>query len=183
MKIFQPKIGQKGSGLFAVLTVLFFIATILFFVFFLIQPKPNAAAGKKAKTALEDARIEKLQGEMSQLFITLGDVERMRDRRRYLEVAAVAAQKLNEADDLWDRRMRSQKGLADGMMGGMNENYESHFTRADKFQMLSEKYSLPVGKLRSIKGDLEVMFADELAEKFSPAPEIPAEEEKGAKKQ
>ena len=174
MKIFHSKFCQKGSGTFAVLAVLFFLATILFFVFFLMQPK--SAAEKTIRTALQDARIEKLQGEMSQLFITLGDVERMRDRRRYLEVTAAASKRLIEADDLWEQRMKTQKGLADGMMGGLNENYEAHFTRADKFQMLSEKYGLPAEKLRSLKGDFEVMFADEFAEKFSPAPEVPIEE-------
>ncbi len=168
--------GQKGSGLFAVLGFLFFVTTILFFVFFLFQPK--SALEKKARTALEDTRIEKLQGEMSQLFITLGDVERIRDRRRYLEVAAAASRKLVEADDLWEKRMKTSKGLADGMMGGLNENYEAHFTRADKFRMLSEKYGLPTEKLRSLKGDVEVMFADELAEKFSPAPEAAPENAK-----
>ena len=180
MKTRHFYLGQKGSGLFAVLGFLFFVATILFFVFFLFQPK--SAAEKKAKTALEDARIEKLQGEMSQLFITLGDVERMRDRRRYMEVTAAASRKLVKADDLWEKRMKTSKGLADGMMGGMNENYEAHFSRVDKFRMLSEKYGLSVEKLRSLKGDLEVMFADELAEKFSPAVEATPEEKASASK-
>ena len=168
-KLHDP-INQKGSGLFAVLAFLFFVATILFFVFFLAQPHPERKA-KNTKTALEDAKIDRLQGEMSQLFITLGDVERMRDRRRYLEVVAAAARRLSETDVLWEKKMKSQKGLADGMMGGLNENFEAHFTRDDKFQMLSEKYAIPAGKLRSLKADFEIMFADELAEKFSPAPE------------
>ena len=69
----------------------------------------------------------------------------------------------------------------------MNKFYQAKIQECDaeiklQYQMLSEKYGLPVGRLRAIKGDLEVMFADELAEKFSPAPEMPAEEPKEEKK-
>jgi predicted exporter len=176
--MFFLTLNRKGSAFFAVFGVLFLLATIFFFVYFLAQPRPGAPGAKGSKADPQDAKIERVQGEIFQLYTSIMEAEKMRDRRKYLEITGVAAQKVLEADDLWEQKTKSQKGLADGLMGGFNENYEARFMRADKFQMLSEKYGLPPERLRALKADIEVMFTDELAEKFAPMPEgeeVPAE--------
>ncbi len=158
---------QTGSASFNFFAALFFIATVAFFIFVLCQPKNSGPPKKDLPAALRDARFEKLEGEISQFAVALDGAETMRSRRKYLEIVGAAEDKLIEADDLLDEALKTQKGLVDGMMGGLNENYEARFTRADKFEMLSKKYGLPVEKLRRLKANFELMFLEEFVEKFS----------------
>ena len=159
----------RGSATIAVLAVTFVVCIIFFFTYFLSKPKDHSHARKPAaELSPRQARLDQLDGELFQLLTTLSDVETLRDRHRYLEVAGAASKKLTEADELWDQESRFQKGLVNGMMSGMSENYESRFTREDKLGMLSEKYGVPVERLRALKADLEILFWDELADKFVP---------------
>ena len=82
-----------------------------------------------------------------------------------------------ESDDLLEKKLETQKGLFNGMIGGINENYESRFTSAEKLGMLSEKYGVPPDRLRALKADIEIMFLDEFAEKFSGIEENPPADE------
>lgn len=171
-------IKKRGSASFAAFVVLLFAVMTLFFVFYLMKPKNGPPP---ASTTPElDSRIEKLEGEFSQLTQSLQDVETMKNRSKYLEILGAAEKKLIASDDLWDEKEKVQKGLRDGMLGGINENYEARFSPQEKFQMLSEKFDLPVDKIRALKADVEILFSDELAEKFAPAPADGSQDQGGA---
>ncbi len=160
---------QRGNASFALFVVLFFAATLFFFILFLKRSADGGPRHAPAATT-RDARLDKLEGEIYQLYTALDGAESLRSGSKYLEIVSAMEEKWNEADELWDQKTRGKKGLADGLMGGFNENYESRFSREDKFRMLSEKFGVPVEKIRALKADLEIMFTDELAEKFAPQP-------------
>lgn len=167
-----PPIDRRGSASFAFFVVLFMAATIVFFMTCLGRPKSGEVAGDPPPASPRVERLNKLQEEMGGLFTSLDGAEAMRSSSRYLEVIAAAEPKLIEADDLWEEEMKTQRGLVDGFMGGLSENYDVRFTNADKYRMLSEKYGLPVEKIRTLKADIEIMFMAEFADKFA-LPEEP----------
>ncbi len=156
---------RKGSVFFGIFSALFLVA-FLIFVFVYSRGGPDAKPSKHA-----DEKIVRLEEEIGRLLISLDEAESIRDREKYLEILGLADKKYAESDSLWEADLMARQGTVDGMMGGMNEIYEARFTNADKFAMLSEKYGVPVDQLRLLKADLEIMFAMEYSEKFTPAPE------------
>jgi hypothetical protein len=156
-----PK-GERGSASFNFFVVVFFIGAIVFFWFFLNYGK------KPAKPAGLNPKIEKLDGEVNQLYTTMTEAESMHDRRKYMEILSVASPKLVQADEIWEEEIKARRGTFHGMMAGMSENYDAYFSPEEKFEMLSEKYKIPVATLRTLKADIELVFSEQFVEKFTP---------------
>lgn len=168
MKDFFSRSRQKGSASFAFFVVLFFAATALFFIIVLSQSGNKPLNRKDPGLHSPAAKFEKLESELSHFYIAMDEAEAMRSGSKYLGVVSEAENTIMQADALLEEAAKAQKGIVDGMMGGLSENYESRFTQADKFRMLSEKYHLPPEKIQKIKADVELMFLEELMAKYAP---------------
>ncbi len=181
MRIPSPLRSQKGSMSFEFFVGLF-LAGLLILSFFLVSLSWNRPAAVNAAPAApvsgEDLKLGELDEQIYHLYQALGDVETMRNTRKYLGIVKDAVKKIIRSDYLWEKKTRSKKGIMSGMAAGLNEVYEARFTTNDKFTMLSKKYGLSPSALRRLKADFEIMFMDEYADKFSGSQDAASPEEK-----
>ncbi|GEM_PF-2154248 len=135
-------------------------------------PSSSAAAADN-ETAAEKSlrsRVETFENELRSLGDALRMAEEFGDRSKYMEIVSVSAAKHVEADEAWRKWQAEKHGLRDGLEDGIFETWMKRFTAEDKFRMLSERHGLSVDALKVLKGEFEVLFAEEMAEKFA-APE------------
>lgn len=153
-----------------------FAALILFLVcgsavFAWLSYRAGRAAGLRAAApqpvSADERRLAQLEEELYRLTDAMIGFERMQNRPKYLEALEVASVKNLEADAIWEKSQAAKRGLIDGLEGGFFEVWEQRFSPHQKFEMLSEKYSVPEEKVKKMKSDIEIMFAEELSEKFS----------------
>lgn len=120
----------------------------------------------------EQQKLTALEEEISHLISTMDQFELIQNKSKYLEIVSVASEKNLEADALWEKLQASRRGLAHGLESGIFEVWDRRFTTADKVAMLSEKYGVPADVLPKLKSDIEIMFSEELSEKFGSFQEV-----------
>lgn len=163
----------RGSASFALFGAAILAGLVIFWWY--LSSLPGKYGPPKNPAALKAAsweeRVYGLQGDLFRLYTSLDAYEAMKNRRKYLQILQSAERKLIALDDLWDEKTQSQKGIFDGMRSGLNDYYEVRFTPDEKFEMLARKFGMPKSKLRRLKADIEIMFSEELYDKFGAAEE------------
>ncbi len=166
------KFSQRGSATLVILVLSMLIGMAIFIYYLSHLPNQRVSANiEPGPDTSTEKKTYELQGDLFKLYTSLDGFEAMKNRRKYLQVLQSAERKLMQLDSLWDAKSRKQNAVFDGMRSGLNEYYEVRFTPEEKLQILSRKFGLPVNKLRRLKANLEIMFTEELAEKFAPAEE------------
>ncbi|GEM_PF-2388500 len=139
-------------------------------------PLPAAAQARPAEDEKDrefHTAISRLEGDIDRYFEAMWLAEELGDRKRYMDLVHVSALKNLEADTLWFewQAYKKKKGLmAEGVKQAVMEMPPlPGFTDADKFKMLSEEHGLSEDALRALKAEIEILFSEELLEKFGPA--------------
>jgi hypothetical protein len=118
--------------------------------------------------------ISRLESDIDRYDEAMWLAEELGDRKRYMELVHASAGKNLEADTLWFEWQdhKKKKGLmAEGVKQAVMELPPlSGFNNTDKFKMLSEEHGLSEDVLRALKAEIEILFSDELLEKFGPVP-------------
>ena len=154
---------EQGSVSFEVFVAILVVGLVVFSFFLMNLPKKSAVDPKEKP---EDAKLATLDDDIYHLYLSLSDIETMRNSRKYMRIVGDAEKKIIQSDYLWEKKNKSGQGSLSGMAAGLNENYEARFTTTEKFHMLSSKYGLPARQLRRLKADLEIMFMQEYADKY-----------------
>ena len=171
----SPK--KNGSWIFwaCFLTALSLAVGAAFFYFHPRQHRKTSSSlvtPEAAEEAADGKKLEKIQEEMAHISMALEQAEDLRDKKAYMQALARAAGKNIEADEIWEKwqeKDASAKGLKEGMEHALFEKYARPFTSVEKFEMLSSQYNLPQETLRTLKSEMEIMFAEEFEEKFRPS--------------
>lgn len=121
------------------------------------------------------AEIARIESDIDRYYDAMDFAEEVGDRQLYVELVRVSAEKNLEADTAWFRwqeHKRRRGSFAEGVKHAVLEAPPlPGFSNDEKFRMLSERHGLPVETLRALKAQMEVLFMDEMLEKFGPEPE------------
>jgi hypothetical protein len=141
---------------------------------------PRPSTRRQLEELQHRTKLDELNRQMMNYSDAMYLAEELGDRKAYAENARQGAQKLIEADAEWNRLQElqgDQKGMMLGLRHGVTEEPIHKFTEKEKFQMISEAHGLTEETARAVKAEIEMMFADEFAEKFATDPQAAAEEE------
>lgn len=134
-----------------------------------VEPRP----AEDEKDREFHAAISRLEGDIDRYYDAMALAEELGDRKRYIKLVHASAAKNLEADTLWFEWQdhKRKKGLmAEGVKQAVMEMPPlPGFTNTDKFKMLSEEHNLSEYMLRALKAEMEILFSDELLEKFGSA--------------
>jgi len=131
----------------------------------------SAWCGSVPKPGSEEERLVRLEEEIGRLMDAMNQFEDLHNRAKYMEVLDLASQKNLEADEIWEKSQATKRGYFDGLQTGFFEIYSQRFPSGEKYSMLGKKYGLLPEMVRKIKSDIEILFAEEFAEKFTPPDE------------
>lgn len=136
---------------------------------------PPPAAPEDAVDVSYRERIQRIERELEGMTQALYRAEEFGDRAKYMEIARAAAARSLDADALWyEWRAHTERegAVAEGMEQALFEGWKPvRFTERDKFELLAAEHGVTPDTVRALKAQIEVLFWEELADKFAPPSE------------
>ncbi len=138
---------------------------LMYLIWFVLFSKKHAL--QKEILDPHTKRIEQLSSEFFDLQTQMITAETQRNESEYVKLAELIAQKDIEIDNENSGFLKELEKNNNGDKAEINQLLaEDGFSEEEKLKMLSTQYNLPLETARIFKKQIEIMFEDQLRDKY-----------------